>query len=231
MTAERSAWIRNRLLETRRNIADTAERYGRTRAPELLAVSKTFPASDIRAAIAAGQTRFGESYVKEALDKIRQLDNASLEWHFIGPIQTNKTRAIAEHFSWVHGIERAKVARRLNEQRPQALPDLQVCIQVNISGEPSKSGVALQAVQALADEVVELPRLHLRGLMTIPAPSDDFAQQREAFRNLREIFDRLNQTGLKLDTLSMGMTGDLEAAIAEGSTLLRLGTAIFGPRR
>lgn len=231
MTPERSAWIHDRLLEAQRNITDIADRYGRTRAPALLAVSKTFPVSDIQAAIAAGQTRFGESYVPEATEKIRQLDDISPEWHFIGPIQTNKTRAIAEHFDWVHGIERAIVARRLSEQRPQTLPDLQVCIQVNISAESTKAGVSLQDLPALVDAVGQLPRLRLRGLMAIPARHGDLRQQRAAFHTLREAFDRLNEAGLKLDTLSMGMTEDLEAAIAEGSTLVRLGTAIFGPRK
>lgn len=212
-------------------IADAAKTCGR--APqdiELLAVSKTFSAEAVREAYDAGQRRFGENYVQEGLDKIAALQGLQIEWHFIGPIQSNKTRPIAEHYAWVHGIERLKIAERLSAQRPAGLPPLQVCIEVNISGEPSKSGVPPDEVAALAQNVAALPNLKLRGLMAIPAPSNDAAEQRAAFARLRSIFERLNENGLQLDTLSMGMSHDFPAAIAEGATLVRIGTAIFGNR-
>lgn len=196
----------------------------------LLAVSKTFPHDAIRAAYLAGQTRFAENYVQEALNKISALHDLPLEWHFIGPIQSNKTRPIAENFSWVHGIERLKIAERLSAQRPAHLPPLQVCIEVNISGEHSKSGVSPDEADALAAAVARLPQLKLRGLMAIPAPSENTTEQRATFARLRELRDRLNQQGLQLDTLSMGMSHDFPAAIAEGATLVRVGTAIFGER-
>ena len=197
----------------------------------LLAVSKTFPAAVVREAHEAGQCAFGESYVQEALDKIAALRDLALEWHFIGPIQSNKTRAIAENFAWVHSVDRLKVAERLSAQRPQNLPLLNVCIQVNVSGENSKGGVAPDEVVELAQAVARLPHLSLRGLMAIPAPVDRLAEQRKQFARLRELMRQLGVQGLKLDTLSMGMTHDLEAAVLEGATIVRVGTAIFGQRQ
>jgi pyridoxal phosphate enzyme (YggS family) len=197
---------------------------------QLVAVSKTFSADAIRAALGHGQSRFGESYVQEALSKIAALADAEIEWHFIGPIQSNKTREIAAHFDWVHGVDRLKIAQRLNDQRPAQLAALNVCIQVNISGEATKSGVAPDQVESLARAVLALPRLKLRGLMAIPAPRDAFEEQRAACAALRAVFERLRARGIELDTLSMGMSDDLEAAIAEGATLVRVGTAIFGAR-
>ncbi len=196
----------------------------------LLAVSKGQGAEAIRAAVGAGLTRFGESYLQEALAKRARLAGLDAEWHFIGPIQSNKTREIAAGFDWVHGVDRAKVARRLNDQRAGVLPPLQVCVQVNLSGEAGKSGVAPGDLEDLAALVRTLPRLRLRGLMGIPARTAGLAAQRRALRPLREAFDALNRAGFALDTLSMGMTGDLEAAVAEGATLVRIGTGVFGPR-
>ncbi len=196
----------------------------------LLAVSKTRPAEDLRQAFELGLHAFGENYVQEALDKIQALRDLAIQWHFIGPIQSNKTRAIAEHFDWVHSVERIKIARRLNDQRPAELPPLEICLQVNISGEQRKSGAAPEALDELVAEVQTLPRLRLRGLMAIPAASDDFEQQRQAFARLRQLLEKLREHAPQLDTLSMGMSGDLEAAIAEGATLVRVGTDIFGPR-
>lgn len=196
----------------------------------LIAVSKTQPLDKLRDAVAAGQTDFGENYLQEALEKITALQNDALVWHFIGPIQSNKTRDIAAHFDWVHSVDRLKIARRLSEQRPDDRPPLNICLQVNISGEDSKSGVAPAEVADLAAQINALPRLHLRGLMAVPAPADTRAAQRQPFARLRELKDELNNHGCALDSLSMGMTGDLEAAIAEGATLVRVGTAIFGKR-
>jgi len=193
----------------------------------LLAVSKTQPAAALREAFAAGQRHFGENYLQEALDKQRLLQDLPLTWHFIGPIQSNKTRAIAEHFDWVHSVDRLRIAQRLSEQRPADLAPLNVCLQVNISDEDSKSGCAPQDLAALASAVAALPHIRLRGLMAIPQPSDDPHQQRTAFAALRSLQQQLP---LELDTLSMGMSADLEAAVAEGSTWLRIGTAIFGAR-
>lgn len=197
----------------------------------LLAVSKTVPPAAIREACAAGQRAFGESYLQEALDKIAALKDLPVEWHFIGPLQSNKTRAVAENFTWVHSVDRLKIAVRLNEQRPEDLPPLDVCIQVNVSGEESKSGIPPEEVLALAQAVIRLPRLKLRGLMAIPAPADTMAEQRAPLAQLRGILGRLNAYGLQLDTLSMGMSHDLEAAVLEGATIVRIGTAIFGARR
>lgn len=194
----------------------------------LLAVSKTFPEEDVRAAHAAGQFAFGESYLQEALVKQESLADLPLEWHFIGPIQSNKTRPIAEHFSWVHGVDRLKIAQRLSEARPQALPPLNICIQINVSGEISKHGVDPSAAILLAQEVVSLPRLRLRGFMAIPKPCSDIEQQRGQFAPLRKLLAQARD--MNLDTLSMGMSDDLEAAIMEGATLVRIGTAIFGRR-
>ncbi|MFZ4538143.1 YggS family pyridoxal phosphate-dependent enzyme [Propionivibrio sp.] len=197
----------------------------------LLAVSKTWPASNVRKAAVAGQKVFGENYVQEGVEKVAELAALGLEWHFIGPLQSNKTRRVAETFDWVHSVDRLKIAERLAEQRPEGLEPLQVCLQVNVSGEASKSGVALSDVPLLAQQVALLPRLKLRGLMAIPAPLDDFAQQRQAFGRLRDVFEQLKGDGLPLDTLSMGMSHDLEAAIAEGATVVRVGSAIFGERK
>jgi hypothetical protein len=231
MTEERSTEVTNRLREIREEIAVIAARHRREVPPDLIAVSKTFPASDILAAAMAGHRRFGESYVQEAIQKIRQLSDYDIEWHFIGPLQSNKTRAVASHFAWVHSVDRVAIAQRLSDQRPHFLADLQVCLQVNISREPSKSGVDLSELDELIDQVAGLPRLQLRGLMAIPARSANVAGQRPAFRALHDALVRLQKRGIPLDTLSMGMSDDLEAAIAEGSTLVRLGTAIFGSRR
>jgi pyridoxal phosphate enzyme (YggS family) len=196
----------------------------------LLAVSKTVTASYIEEARRAGQTAFGESYVQEAVKKITSLGSDGLDWHFIGPIQSNKTRAIAEHFQWVHTIDRDKVAARLAAARPRGLPPLNVCIQVNVSGEASKSGVTPGFERALAEAISGLPALRLRGLMTIPEPTEDVGLQRKRYSRLRELRDSLVKAGYALDTLSMGMSDDLEAAIAEGATIVRVGTAIFGRR-
>ena len=197
---------------------------------QLVAVSKTFPSECIRAAFACGQRAFGESYVQEALEKINDLNDLPLEWHFIGPIQSNKTRAIAETFQWVHSVDRLRVAQRLSDARPALLPPLQVCLQVNISGEASKSGVAAAEVALLAEQVSHLSNVRLRGLMTVPRPTDDQEAQRAAFRSMRELLDSLRARGIALDTLSMGMSDDLEAAIQEGATIIRVGRAIFGER-
>lgn len=223
--------IASNLQAVRAAIASAALAAGRAVDDvDLLAVSKTFPAQALRQAYQDGQTRFAESYVQEALDKITGLQDLNIEWHFIGPIQSNKTRAIAENFSWVHSVDRAKAAERLSAQRPAHLPPLQVCLQVNISGESSKSGVSPEQAGALAQQVANLPGLALRGLMAIPAPSDDVKVQRAAFSQLRELREALNLEGLRLDTLSMGMSHDFAAAIAEGATMVRVGTAIFGER-
>ncbi|AGA84895.1 MAG: YggS family pyridoxal phosphate-dependent enzyme [Gammaproteobacteria bacterium HGW-Gammaproteobacteria-9] len=193
----------------------------------LLAVSKTQPAAAIREAAAGGILDFGENYLQEALDKQAELSDLSLAWHFIGPIQSNKTKSIAERFDWVHSVDRLKIAQRLSDQRPAELPPLNICLQVNVSGEASKSGCAPEELLQLAQAVAAMPQLRLRGLMCIPAPSEDPAEQRAAFARLRALRDELPLT---LDTLSMGMSQDLEAAIAEGATWVRIGTALFGAR-
>lgn len=205
------------------------------RAPDtvqLLAVSKTFGPEAVLEAVQAGQRAFGENYLQEALDKIAALSAQPepLEWHFIGPIQSNKTRPIAEHFDWVHTVEREKVAQRLSEQRPAGMAPLQICLQVNISGEASKSGVAPEEVATLAHKVAALPNLTLRGLMAIPEPAVEFERQRAAFARLRTLYEQLRADGLALDTLSMGMSADMRAAIFEGATIVRVGSAIFGSR-
>lgn len=222
-----------RALEAvRRRIAAATAAAGRPAGSVgLLAVSKTHPAERVRAAAAAGQARFGENYLQDALPKMDALADLDLEWHFIGHLQSNKSRAVAEAFHWVHTVDRLKLARRLSEQRPDGLPPLQVCLQVNISAEAGKAGVAPGEVADLAAAVAALPRLRLRGLMAIPAASPVEAEQRAAFRDLRGLLEDLQGRGLAVDTLSMGMTGDLEAAIAEGATLVRVGTGVFGPRR
>ena len=221
----------DKIANLRERVRLAAEKSQRTPGDiQILAVSKTQPAGAIRAAWRGGLTEFGESYLQEALAKITELHDLPLTWHFIGPIQSNKSRAIAEHFSWVHSVDRSKIAQRLNEHRPATLPPLQICLQVNISAEQSKSGVSLDELPRLASEVLLLPRLQLRGLMAIPAPSSDPAQQRAAFAKLRLALEQLQSLAPALDTLSMGMSDDLEAAIAEGSTIVRVGGGIFGPR-
>ncbi|MFO8025245.1 YggS family pyridoxal phosphate-dependent enzyme [Thiohalophilus sp.] len=223
--------IAQRLEQVRARITQAEQRAQRPPgSTRLLAVSKTRPIEDLRAALAAGQTCFGENYLQDALPKIAELADELIEWHYIGPLQSNKTREIAGHFAWVHSVDRLKIARRLSEQRPPYLPPLNLCLQINTSGEASKSGIVPEEALKLARAIADLPHLQLRGLMTIPAPGSGFEQQRQPFRQLRELFAQLNAEGLALDTLSMGMSGDLEAAIAEGSTLVRIGTAIFGAR-
>jgi pyridoxal phosphate enzyme (YggS family) len=221
-----------RLQAVQARIAGAASAAGRSAAEiRLLAVSKTFGAEAVRDMAACGQREFGESYVQEALDKQARLGDLALVWHFIGPIQSNKTRAVAENFSWVHSVDRLKIAERLSAQRPGGLPPLQVCIEVNVSGERSKGGVAVTELPELADAVAALPRMQLRGLMAIPAPAAEVAAQRAAFRQVRQAFDALIARGHPLDTLSMGMSADLEAAILEGATIVRIGTALFGERK
>lgn len=221
-----------RLHAVQRRIADAAAEAGRDAATvRLLAVSKTFGDADVRALADAGQRAYGENYVQEALEKQAALRDLPLEWHFIGPIQSNKTRAISENFSWVHSVDRLKVADRLSAQRSPGLPPLQVCIEVNVSGEASKGGVVVAELPMLAEAVSKLPGLRLRGLMAIPAPATGMAAQRAAFRQVRMAFDALRARGLALDTLSMGMSADLEAAILEGATIVRIGTALFGERK
>ena len=223
--------IEKNLAAVRRRISETCQRYGRDASEvSLLAVSKKKTAADIIAAFRAGQTDFGESYAQEAEDKIIEIDQPEISWHFIGPIQSNKTRAIAQHFSWVHSIDRLKIARRLNDARGDGLPPLNILLQVNIDDDPAKSGIAAAEIAELANAVTPLPRLRLRGLMAIPAIHLDFERQRQPFARLRQAFEQLRKDHPGCDTLSMGMSNDMTAAIAEGSTLVRIGTAIFGPR-
>ena len=226
---------RGKLQQVRGRIAAACQQADRpVQSVTLLAVSKTFGPDRVREAIDAGQMAFGENYVQEALAKIDTLrhERARLQWHLIGPLQSNKTRPVAEQFDWVHSVDRLKTAERLAAQRPAGLPPLQVCLQVNISAEPSKSGLAPGEVETVAHAVARLDpaRLRLRGLMSIPEPVDDLASQRAPHRALRALFDRLRADGLDLDTLSMGMSHDLEAAILEGATIVRVGSAIFGAR-
>ena len=197
---------------------------------QLLAVSKTFGPQAVREAYAAGQRAFGENYIQEALDKMAALSDLPLEWHCIGPVQSNKTKAVAEHFDWVHSVDRLKIAQRLSDQRPAQLPPLQVCLQVNVDAGANKSGLAPSEVLPLARVVAALPRLKLRGLMCIPEPAPDFEAAKAVFMRCQALFDDLKTQGLALDTLSMGMTADLEPAIHAGSTMVRVGTAIFGGR-
>jgi pyridoxal phosphate enzyme (YggS family) len=223
--------IADKLQTVRSRISTACAAAGRdVNEVTLLAVSKTFPADAVREAHAAGATDFGENYIQEAVDKQALLADLPLTWHCIGPIQSNKTKLVAQHFAWAHSVDRLKIAQRLNEQRPADLPPLNVCLQVNIDGEATKSGVAPEDALALAREVAQLPRLRLRGLMTIPEPVDDFAAQVAVHRRARALFDELRAAGLALDTLSLGMSADLEAAIQAGSTMVRIGTAIFGGR-
>lgn len=196
----------------------------------LCAVSKTQTAARLREAYHAGQTVFGENYVQEALQKQQDLQDCDIEWHFIGPIQSNKTQQIARHFDWVQSVDRLKIAQRLSDQRPPELPPLNICLQINISEEASKSGASRDEIATLAMQIKDLPNLRLRGLMAIPAPATDIQHQRDQFRQVRTLYDMLNSHGLQLDTLSIGMSGDFAAAIAEGATLVRIGTAIFGSR-
>ncbi|MCF8197871.1 MAG: YggS family pyridoxal phosphate-dependent enzyme [Sulfuritalea sp.] len=223
------------LQAVRARVATACNAAGReVESVQLLAVSKTWPAESVREAVVAGQRAFGENYVQEAVDKAAELAKhglgPDLEWHFIGPLQSNKTRLVAENFAWVHSVDRLKIAQRLAAQRPTGFTPLQVCIQVNVSGENSKSGCATDQVSALAHSVAALPGLRLRGLMAIPEPSEDRDLQRRRFAMLRNVCEHLNDEGLTLDTLSMGMSHDLEAAIMEGATIVRVGTAIFGAR-
>lgn len=226
--------IAHNLAQVRDKISDAAARCGRD--PEeitLLAVSKTKPASAIEEAIAAGQVAFGENYVQEGVEKIRYFLEAgasSLQWHFIGPLQSNKSRLVAEHFDWCHTVDRLKIATRLSEQRPSHLPPLNVLIQINISDEQSKSGILLQALDALAAEIAALPNLRLRGLMAIPAPESEYVRQFAVAQQMAVAFARLKTQYPTVDTLSLGMSDDMEAAIAAGSTMVRIGTAIFGAR-
>lgn len=223
--------IGSNLQAVRRRIAAACGACGRDPGEvALLAVSKTWPAPCVEAAAAAGQRAFGENYVQEGVAKAEALAGLGLEWHFIGPLQSNKTRPVAAHFQWVHSVDRLKIAERLSEQRDPRRPPLNVCLQVNVSGEASKSGVAPAAVAELAHAVAALPRLALRGLMAIPEPTEDLALLGCRFATLRRLGEDLRAAGLALDTLSMGMSHDLEVAIAEGATLVRVGTAIFGPR-
>jgi PLP dependent protein len=227
------ASIELKLQQLRQRIGDACTLAERpVQSVTLLAVSKTQSADAVRQAHAAGQRAFGENYVQEALVKVEALADlrSAIEWHLIGPLQSNKTREVAAAFDWVHTVDRLKIAERLSAQRPDHLPPLQVCVQVNVSGEASKAGVDPGEVLALAQAVSTLPRLRLRGLMSIPEPVEGLAAQRAPHRRLRELFDALRSQGLALDTLSMGMSADLEAAIAEGSTLVRIGSAIFGVR-
>lgn len=219
------------LAAVRTRIAAAAGRAGRDPKDILLvAVSKTQPPAAVAAAWAAGHREFGENYLQDALPKLDAFAEQGTVWHFIGALQSNKTRAVAERFQWVHTVDRESLAQRLSEQRPAMLPPLEICLQVNVSGESSKGGIAPERLPELATAVSGLPRLKLRGLMAIPAPVRDMEAQRAPLRQLRELLEDLNARGHRLDTLSMGMTDDLEAAILEGSTLLRIGTAIFGPR-
>jgi pyridoxal phosphate enzyme (YggS family) len=223
--------IRNNLQRVRERIAGACAQAQRPVTDvTLLAVAKTFGPDAVREAHEAGQFAFGENYIQEAVEKIALLRELPLQWHCIGPVQSNKTRLVAAHFDWVHTIDRIKIAQRLSEQRPLQLPPLQVCIQVNIDGGPTKAGVSPKDALGLALEMQQLPRLKLRGLMTIPEPVEGFAAQRALHLRARALFDQLNEQGLGLDTLSMGMTADLEAAIDAGSTMVRVGTAVFGGR-
>ena len=223
--------IERNLQTVRARVAAACSAAGRAPGEvTLLAVSKTFGPEAVAAAHAAGQTAFGENYIQEAVQKISQLRHLPLQWHCIGPIQSNKTRLVAEHFDWVHTVDRFKTAQRLSEQRPAHLPALQVCIQVNVDGGASKSGVLAQEALALARQVASLPNLRLRGVMSIPEPAPDFAAACALFASVKAVFDALKAQGLALDTLSIGMSADLEAAIHCGSTLVRVGTAIFGGR-
>lgn len=221
-----------RLKKVQQSIHEATKKAGRDiHEVRLIAVSKTKPAKDIEQIYQAGQREFGENYLQEAIEKVDQLAHLpDIKWHFIGAIQSNKTRPIAEHFDWVHSVERIKIAQRLGEQRPADKPPLNICLQVNICNEENKAGIALDEVAELAKEVSQINNIRLRGLMAIPLNTSDPEQQRHHFRQLKNCLDQLNKTGFQLDTLSMGMSNDMEAAIAEGATMIRIGTAIFGER-
>ena len=219
------------MQQVRREVAEAERQFGREPGSiKLLAVSKTRNAGDVLALAQLGVSDFGENYVQEARAKIGQLSGHSLSWHFIGPVQSNKTRQIAECFDWVHSVDRIKVAHRLNAARPADLPPLNICIQVNVDAESTKSGIGPDEVEQLAEQILPLSGLNLRGLMALPAPTEDFAGQRHSFLRTRRLQERLTDKGYRLDTLSMGTTGDMRAAIAEGATIIRIGTALFGPR-
>lgn len=221
-----------------KNLSDVTNRIQKSaqqcqrdpRSITLLAVSKTWPAEKLQQLYQAGQRAFGENYLQEALTKIKQLEALEIDWHFIGPIQSNKTKDIAEHFDWVHSVDRLKIAERLSRQRPEHYPNLNICIQVNIDQEVSKSGIEPGALLSTAKQIADLPRLDLRGIMIIPAKTDDSAQQRAAFQRASELFEQLRQQHPNIDTLSMGMSNDLDIAIEQGSTLVRVGSALFGQR-
>lgn len=223
--------ISNRLQDILATIAAVKTAQQAPQEIRLLAVSKAQPASVIREAYAAGQRCFGENYLQEALEKQSELADLDIEWHFIGPIQSNKTQLIAQHFTWAHSIDRLKIAQRLSDARPAGLPPLQVCIQVNTSNEESKGGVSPNELVALATAIRNMPYLKLRGLMAIPAPTDDAMIQTQQFKQVRECYDALVKQGFELDTLSIGMSGDYPAAIAQGATIIRIGTALFGARQ
>ncbi|HTM63168.1 MAG TPA: YggS family pyridoxal phosphate-dependent enzyme [Gammaproteobacteria bacterium] len=219
------------LTHIKKQISEYEKKYSRPEhSVSLLAASKKQSSDKIREAYSAGQRVFGENYLQEALLKMQELSDLQIEWHFIGPIQSNKTKKIAQHFDWVQSVDSIKIAERLNNQRPSHLPPLNICMEVNISDEASKSGVTIADVHSLAAACKSFPRLKLRGLMTIPAPAANFAEARKQFHRLYDVYQQLNAQNLQLDTLSMGMSDDFEAAIAEGSTLVRIGTAIFGAR-
>lgn len=244
--SKQNSQIQQNLKHVQDRLNALEEKYQRPKnSVRLLAVSKTKPSEDILAAYQCGQTHFGENYLQEALEKIEEIkidqqktkelktpisSNSNFHWHFIGPIQKNKTRLIVENFDWVHSLDRLVIAQRLNNQRPGALAPLQVCIQVNIDNEPTKAGVEIDAIQSLAEALSKLKQIKLRGLMAIPHANNDTQQQRNSFSRLRQQLEHLNQSGFDLDTLSMGMSGDLEAAVAEGTTMVRVGTALFGKR-
>jgi pyridoxal phosphate enzyme (YggS family) len=227
-----STTISSNIRSIEQSLRDAEQQFARVPGSvRLLAVSKKQPLAAIQAAYAAGVRDFGENYLQEAVSKIQALtDCPQITWHYIGAIQSNKTREIATHFNWVHTVDRLKIAQRLSQQRPRELPALNICIQVNISQEASKAGMSVEALPQLAKQVARLPRLQLRGLMVLPAPSEDFERQRQVFRQCRELYEKLSAQGLALDTLSMGMSQDFRAAIAEGANWVRIGTAIFGAR-
>lgn len=223
--------LKNRLIGIEDQIRNAEKQFNRlNKSVSLLAVSKTWPASMLRELAQAGQHRFGENYLQEALTKIEQLQDLDLEWHFIGPIQSNKTRDIAQHFDWVHTVDRLKIAQRLSNQRPDALAPLNICIQVNIDDEATKSGITANELMPLAAEISQLPHLNLRGLMIIPAKTDNVNQQQASFHKAHLLFEQLSTIYPSVDTLSMGMSNDMTLAIAEGSTMVRVGSALFGQR-
>lgn len=231
LTSSNQTNIAKNLTQIQHNISQYCQKYHRNpQDVHLLAVSKTKPSEDIRSAFNAGQVRFGENYLQESIQKIHDLDDLQIEWHFIGAIQSNKTREVAENFAWVHSVDRLKIAHRLSQQRSESLPPLNICLQINISHESTKSGFNINDIESAVDEIINLPNLKLRGLMAIPAKADTLSEQRAVFSQMKTLLAKLHAQYTQIDTLSMGMSGDMEAAIAEGSTLLRIGTAIFGER-